>query len=221
MRVLLFSKRQKLKLWAILPFEQGMRRATGLAPPRREAACMDALSQLFPAHYGTHRVAATPHFSADRRRERGRSCWTLVQAECHESSIVEMLSEVLEEEGYEVITANNGLEGLNRLQSARPAVVMSDVMMPVLDGKELCRRMQADQRLKSIPIVLMSAVRSASHLKDCTYAAILKKPFEINEMLREDIQATETSLSLTVRATRPTSCCPLCSQAHEMRNELS
>ena len=61
---------------------------------------------------------------------------TLILVVDDESSIVEMLSEVLEEEGYEVITANNGLEGLNLLQSARPAVVMSDVMMPVLDGWE-------------------------------------------------------------------------------------
>jgi two-component system, OmpR family, alkaline phosphatase synthesis response regulator PhoP len=111
---------------------------------------------------------------------------TLILVVDDESSIVEMLSEVLEEEGYEVITANNGLEGLNLLQCARPAVVMSDVMMPVLDGKELCRRMQADQRLKSIPIVLMSAVRSASHLRDCTYAAILKKPFEVNYHTAKD-----------------------------------
>lgn len=109
---------------------------------------------------------------------------TLILVVDDEISIVEMLSIVLEEEGYEVITANNGQEGLNRLQSALPAVVMSDVMMPVLDGRELCRRMQADQRLKSIPLVLMSAQRSSSHLKDCKYAAILKKPFEINEMLQ-------------------------------------
>jgi two-component system, OmpR family, alkaline phosphatase synthesis response regulator PhoP len=54
---------------------------------------------------------------------------TLILVVDDESSIVEMLSEVLEEEGYEVITANNGLEGLNLLQSARPAVVMSDVMI--------------------------------------------------------------------------------------------
>src|SRR5260221_10408435 len=47
--------------------------------------CMDgcAGSALFPAHYGAHRVAATPHCSAYRLRERGRSSWTFVQVECH------------------------------------------------------------------------------------------------------------------------------------------
>ena len=42
-----------------------------------------APSALFPAHYGTYRVAATPHFSVYRLRERGRSSWTFVQGECH------------------------------------------------------------------------------------------------------------------------------------------
>src|SRR5947199_5171662 len=44
---------------------------------------MDALFQFFPAHYGTHRVAATLHFSEDRLRERDRSCGALAPAECH------------------------------------------------------------------------------------------------------------------------------------------
>jgi CheY-like chemotaxis protein len=108
---------------------------------------------------------------------------TLILVVDDEVSIVEMLSMVLQEAGYEVIAAYNGQEGLNCLERAQPALVMSDVMMPLIDGTELCRRIQADQRFKSIPIVLMSAVRTALHLKDCTCAALLKKPFEITEML--------------------------------------
>ncbi len=109
---------------------------------------------------------------------------TLILVVDDEISILEMLSLVLEEEGYEVMTASDGQEGLNCLKRALPALVMSDVMMPVLDGQELCRRMQADQRFRSIPVVLMSAARTAFHLKDCAYAAMLKKPFELREMLQ-------------------------------------
>ena len=69
-------RRRKRELWAILPFPKGMRAATSMAPLKRARAWMDVLSQLFPAHYGIHRVAATPHFSVDRLRARGRSCWT-------------------------------------------------------------------------------------------------------------------------------------------------
>src|ERR1700682_4598484 len=63
-----------------------MRAATSLAPLKRgsQHGWMDALSQFFPAHYGTHRVAATLHFSEYRLRERGRSCGVLTPAECHQ-----------------------------------------------------------------------------------------------------------------------------------------
>jgi two-component system, OmpR family, alkaline phosphatase synthesis response regulator PhoP len=101
-----------------------------------------------------------------------------------EISIVEMLSAFLEEEGWQVTTASNGQEGLERLASVRPAVVVSDVMMPVLDGWELCRWMQADPRYQSIPLVLMSAVRTTPGLTGCNYAALLRKPFELEEMLQ-------------------------------------
>lgn len=101
-----------------------------------------------------------------------------------EITIVEMLSAFLEGEGLQVMTASNGQEGLERLANARPAVVVSDVMMPVLDGWELCRRMQGDPRYQSIPLVLMSALRTAPSLTGCRYAALLRKPFELDEMLQ-------------------------------------
>ena len=101
-----------------------------------------------------------------------------------EISIVEMLSAFLAQEGLQVVTACNGQEGLERLANARPAVVVSDVMMPVLDGWGLCRRMQADPRYRSIPLVLMSAVRTAPDLAGCRYAALLRKPFKLDEMLQ-------------------------------------
>ena len=59
---------------------------------------------------------------------------TLILVIDDELSIVEMLSEFLAEEGWQVMTASNGQEGLERLASARPALVVSDVMMPRLDG---------------------------------------------------------------------------------------
>ncbi len=95
-----------------------------------------------------------------------------------------MLSAFLEEKGLQVMTAYNGQEGLERLANTRPAVVVSEVMMPVLDGWELCRRIQADPRYRSIPVVLMSAVRTAPSLARCRYAALVRKPFELDEVLQ-------------------------------------
>jgi CheY-like chemotaxis protein len=109
---------------------------------------------------------------------------TLILVIDDELSIVEMLSAFLQGEGWQVMTACNGQQGLERLAHARPAVVVSDVMMPLLDGRELCRRTQADPRYQSIPVVLMSAVRTAASLAGCRYAALLSKPFELDEMLQ-------------------------------------
>jgi CheY-like chemotaxis protein len=98
-------------------------------------------------------------------------------------AIIDFLRTFLEEEGYKIMVAHNGEEGLACLASARPALVLSDLMMPVLNGQELYKRMQADPRYRSIPFVLMSAVRTALNQKDSHYAAVVAKPFELNDLI--------------------------------------
>src|SRR5436305_14931950 len=100
-----------------------------------------------------------------------------------ERSIVELLTAVLEDEGYHVVTAHNGKEGLAHLPISHPSMVLCDVMMPILDGREMCRRMQANPEYRSIPIVLMSAAARAGSLADCNYAALLSKPFDLDDVL--------------------------------------
>lgn len=101
-----------------------------------------------------------------------------------EFAIVEMLTAVLEEEGYQVISAQNGLEGLTRLKKVQPAMVLCDQMMPILTGLEMCQKMHADQRYASIPFVLMSAVQPPEARDDCMLAAFLKKPFNLDTVLQ-------------------------------------
>jgi two-component system, OmpR family, alkaline phosphatase synthesis response regulator PhoP len=100
-----------------------------------------------------------------------------------DDAIVEVLCAILEDEGYEVLTARNGEEGLSRLATKRPAAILCDLMMPVLNGQEMCRRMQANPRYASIPFILMSAVGSSINPSTCRYSAILNKPFDLNEVL--------------------------------------
>ncbi len=116
---------------------------------------------------------------------------TLILVVDDEVSIVELLSMFLEATGYQVMKAYNGQKALDCLASARPDVVISDVMMPVLDGRELCRRMQADPRYRSIPIVLMSAIHPVHGLTGCNCAALLKKPFTFNEVLQIIVHLTK------------------------------
>ncbi|HZG53240.1 MAG TPA: response regulator, partial [Pyrinomonadaceae bacterium] len=66
---------------------------------------------------------------------------------------------VLQQAGYRVLVAADGLEGLELARRELPALIISDVMMPHLDGIELCRRLRADARLHLTPIILISAHR--------------------------------------------------------------
>ncbi len=69
----------------------------------------------------------------------------------------EILKLRLEAHGYEVLTAVDGAEGLARIHDYRPDLVLLDVMMPELDGFEVCRRVRADPNLAFIPIILVTA----------------------------------------------------------------
>jgi CheY-like chemotaxis protein len=69
----------------------------------------------------------------------------------------EMLALLLEAEGYEVETANNGAEALDALEHTRPAVILLDLMMPVMNGWEFWDRRQIDTRLRNIPVIVVTA----------------------------------------------------------------
>ncbi len=97
--------------------------------------------------------------------------------------LAEMLQALLEDEGYRVITAGNGREGLERLAEQPPDLILCDVMMPLLDGRELCREVQAHPNYGAVPIILMSAASAAAELDDCQYAAFLSKPFDLDDLL--------------------------------------
>ena len=72
-----------------------------------------------------------------------------------------LLTELIESEGYEVLTATDGGSALEIVNSFEPDVVISDVVMPVLDGIELCRRIKQDPKTSDIPVLLISGSRNA------------------------------------------------------------
>src|SRR3990170_5938694 len=74
--------------------------------------------------------------------------------------IVGFVQVVLEEEGYQTLTAGNGLEALEVVRGETPTLVLLDLYMPVLDGWELSRNLREEQRLE-IPIVVMTADQGA------------------------------------------------------------
>lgn len=75
-----------------------------------------------------------------------------------DSDIRELFGEVLTQAGYHVVEAENGQEALDFLRDHRPCLVLLDLMMPVLSGPELLEIMAEDERLASLPVVVVSAV---------------------------------------------------------------
>ncbi|MBM3287717.1 MAG: response regulator [Candidatus Eisenbacteria bacterium] len=71
--------------------------------------------------------------------------------------IVHILEFSLTMEGYQVLTAADGEEAMRLIEQERPDLVVLDIMMPKMDGYEVCRRLRQDEQLKGIPVILLSA----------------------------------------------------------------
>ena len=93
-----------------------------------------------------------------------------------------VLCSILEDEGYRAVGVGDGRAALAALATDRFDLVLSDTMMPRLDGVGLARALAADPDLRRIPIVLMSARRSTP-AREVPHAAFLSKPFDLYELL--------------------------------------
>ena len=98
-----------------------------------------------------------------------------------------LLSELLEAEGYEVLCANDGGSALVAVTAFQPEVVISDVVMPVMTGIELCCLIKKDSKTSDIPVLLISGLRNAPEdsLEGLTAGAddYLNVPFRNDELL--------------------------------------
>ena len=97
-----------------------------------------------------------------------------------EFGIVKLLEEVLTDEGHRVLIATNGQQALDHAAKEKPSLVLTDFMMPVMDGVALMKAMAADASLADIPIVMMSAIPESTVALYCSgYVAFVRKPFKI------------------------------------------
>ena len=94
---------------------------------------------------------------------------------------------LLQREGYRVAMAADGLQALERLQEERPAVVLSDIEMPRMDGFDLARNIRADARLSNLPIIMITsriAEKHREHAKELGVDHYLGKPYSEDELMR-------------------------------------
>jgi two-component system response regulator MprA len=94
-----------------------------------------------------------------------------------ERFMVELIADVLEAEGFEVMRANDGVQALQSVDRRRPDLVIADIYMPGLDGISLARKVR--ERDNPIPVILMSASRRQMTGSDVPFVA---KPFNIDDL---------------------------------------
>ena len=106
-----------------------------------------------------------------------------------------MLQVLLQGNGYEVVSATNGAEALDKARRDPPDVIISDILMPVMDGFTLCRQWMKDDRLKAIPFVFYTATYTDPRDEELALslgaARFIVKPVEpevFAEMVREIIK---------------------------------
>ncbi|MCK5082345.1 MAG: response regulator [Candidatus Omnitrophica bacterium] len=98
-----------------------------------------------------------------------------------EVQLVTMVQMRLEANGYEVVTASNGQEGLDKAKSENPDLIMMDVMMPKMDGYKVCGLLKNDTRYSKIPIILFTARAQQDDKElggEVGADAYITKPFE-------------------------------------------
>ena len=97
-----------------------------------------------------------------------------------------VLEIALREAGYRVILAGDGQEGLAKLNELNPDLIISDIMMPQMDGVETFARMKEHLQEEGIPILIMTALSRKPWFADLEAegAVILQKPFDIEKVLQ-------------------------------------
>lgn len=98
-----------------------------------------------------------------------------------EEPVRELVAQVLRDSGHRTLVAMHGAQALEIIDKERPDLVVSDVMMPVLNGAELCRRLKASVQTRTIPIILMSAAGPHSAYRAGS-DSFLAKPFELDDL---------------------------------------
>lgn len=103
-----------------------------------------------------------------------------------EAQIARLIEFKLKKEGYQVTWKENGEEALKAIKAEKPDLILLDVMMPVMDGYEVLRRLKEDENLRSIPVVMLTArAQERDVVKGIDLGAedYITKPFHPAELL--------------------------------------
>jgi len=97
---------------------------------------------------------------------------------------------------FDVITANNGKEGLEKVINEKPDLVLLDINMPVMDGHEMLERLRSRPDLRNIPVIMLTAYsdrRDISKAADLGIEHYVTKPFDFTDLMEKISKALESS----------------------------
>ncbi len=103
-----------------------------------------------------------------------------------EADLVSVLRLGLEIEGFEVIEASDGEEGLRKAREEHPDLMVLDLMLPKLDGYKVCRSLKFDERFKNLPILILSARTGEQDRRlalDLGANAFISKPYDMRSLV--------------------------------------
>ena len=105
-----------------------------------------------------------------------------------EDSIRELVSAVLSEEGFEVETASDGAECIEKLKTLKPSLVLLDMMMPGMSGRETCEKIRANPKTRGLRIAFLTVAKFSESgketLKKMNVADYITKPFDNDDLVK-------------------------------------
>jgi len=105
-----------------------------------------------------------------------------------QKDIVELIRFKMENEGFECLVAFDGEEGLQKAKKEVPDLILMDIMMPKINGYQVCRLLKSDENYKNIPIIMLSAKDQESDKfwgKESGADDYITKPFEFEELFQK------------------------------------
>ena len=100
--------------------------------------------------------------------------------------LVDAVAQILKSKKYEIETAYDGPEGLQKARSQKPDLIVLDVMMPGKDGYTVCKELKADPELSSVPVLLLTAV--ASHVATTRFTQEMGLETEADDYLDKPVE---------------------------------
>lgn len=104
-----------------------------------------------------------------------------------EPHIARLLKSALEKEGYKITTVHNGVQALDEIDRDRPDLLITDIAMPRMDGKELCRNLTDKYPERTFPVFVLSSKTELEHRKwsrEMQNTVFLEKPVSIRKLLK-------------------------------------